>query len=131
MGNFVTAYALLAEFFKAHNYERVFREPPPNLRHAVPLIVVARFGGVGTAVTIDRPRVQVDVYASTEDSAEDIGEKVRTLMLTQLPRHTSGGAVVGRVETMMAPQLLPYAASGLFKVGARYQLTVHQYTGIG
>ncbi|GAA2346954.1 hypothetical protein [Dactylosporangium salmoneum] len=130
MGNFVTAYALLTDFLKFHGHERVFREPPPNLLHAVPLLVVARFGGVDTAVTIDRPRVQVDVYASTEDTAEQLGGTIRTLMRTRLPGRMFGGAVVGQVGTMMAPQLLPYAASGVFKVSARYELAVHQYTGI-
>lgn len=130
MGNYVTAYALLKNFLATVGFERVFREVPPNLLTAVPLLTVARFGGVDQGITVDKPRVQIDVFASTADTAEDLAEDVRTAMRTRLPRRTFGGAVVGRVETMSGPQLLPWTASTVFRCSARYQLTVHQYTGV-
>jgi hypothetical protein len=130
VGNYVTAYALLKDFLADVGFNAVFREVPSNLSQAVPLVTVVRFGGVDGPVTIDRPRVQIDVFASSADSAEDLAEDLRTAMRTRLPKRMFGGAVVGRVETMSGPQLLPWSTSGVFRVGARYQLTVHQYTGI-
>lgn len=130
MGNHVTAYALLADFLPTVGFERVFREVPGNLSAAVPLLTVVRFGGADTNVVIDRPRVQIDVFASSADSAEALAEDVRTAMHTRLPKRTFGGAAVGRVETMSGPQLLPWAASNVWRASARYQLTVHQYSGI-
>lgn len=130
MGGFVTAYALLKDFGPTVGFEKVFREPPPNLSHAIPLVTVARFGGGDDALVIDQQRIQVDVFASTADTAEQLGEDLRTALRLHLPRYTFGGAVVGRVQTMSAPQLVPWAASGIFRSAARYQLTVHQYSGI-
>jgi hypothetical protein len=130
VGSFVTAYALLKDFLPTVGFAKVFREPPPNLSHAIPLVTVARFGGVDTAITVDRPRVQIDVYASTADAAEKLGGDIWTAMRTKLPHYVFDGAVVGQVGTVMAPQLVPYSASGIFKVTARYEIAVHQYTGI-
>lgn len=130
MGNFVTAYALLADFLPTVGFAKVFREVPPNLTHAVPLVTVARFGGADKNVVIDQPVVQLDVFASTADSAEDLAEDLRTALRTRLPKYTFGGAVVGRVATFSGPQLLPWSSSNVWRVSARYELTVHQYSGI-
>lgn len=130
MGNHVTAYALLKDFLATVGFTAVFREVPGNLPNAVPLLTVVRFGGVDDNITIDKPRVQIDVFASSADSAEDLAEDVRTAMRIKLLKRTFGGAVVGRVETMSGPQLLPWSASNVYRCSARYQLTVHQYTGI-
>ena len=130
MGNFVTAFALLSNFLPTVGFEKVLREVPPNLTHAVPLLTVVRFGGADTAVTIDKPNVQVDVFAATADTAEALAEELRTAMRVKLPKYTYGGAVVGRVETMSGPQLLPWSSTAVWRVSARYQLTVHQYTGV-
>ncbi|GAA2636897.1 hypothetical protein GCM10010399_82530 [Dactylosporangium fulvum] len=138
MAGYVTAYALLKAFLaelgetdQVAAFKNVHRRPPGNLAHNVPLLVVVRFGGTDDKLTIDRPRIQIDVFASTEDTAERLGEDVRAALRTKLPRYMHGGAVVGRVETLSAPQLLPWSASAVFRTSARYQLTVHQYAGIG
>ncbi len=131
MGNFVTAYALLKSFLPTVGFEKVLREVPPNLTHAVPLVTVTRFGGADRKTVIDQPVVQIDVFASTADRAEDLAEDLRTAMLTKLPRYTYGGAVVAAVATFAGPQLLPWAASAVWRVSARYQISVHQYSGIG
>lgn len=137
MAGYVTAYALLKAFLtdiaatdQAAWLGNVHRRPPGNLASSVPLLVVARFGGADTALTIDQPTVQVDVFASTEDTAEQLGETVRAALRTRLPRYVHGGAVVGRVGTLSAPQLIPWSAASVYRTSARYQLTVHQYTGI-
>ncbi|GAA0719861.1 hypothetical protein Drose_06155 [Dactylosporangium roseum] len=138
MAGYITAYALLKAFLaeigeadQVAVFKNVHRRPPGNLATNVPLLVIARFGGADDKLTIDRPRIQIDVFASSEDAAEKLGEDVRAALRTRLPRYQHGGAVVGRVETMSAPQLVPWSASSVFRASARYQMTVHQYTGIG
>lgn len=131
MGNFVTAYALLADFLPTVGFTKVFREVPPNLVAAVPLVTVTRFGGANTTVVIDKPVVQIDVFSSTADTAEELAEDLRTAMLVNLVKRTFNGAAVGRVATSSGPQLLPWGLTNVYRVSARYQLTVHQYSGIG
>ncbi len=131
MGNFVTAYALLADFLPTVGFKAVYREVPPNLVHAVPLVTVARYGGADDTPVIDKPAVQIDVFAATADSAEDLAENLRTAMRIKLIKRTFNGAVVGRVATILAPQLVPWASTNVWRATARYQLTVHQYSGIG
>lgn len=130
MGNFVTAYALLKDFLPTVGFPKVFREAPPNLTHAVPLVTVARFGGVDKKIVIDQPVAQIDVFAATADSAEELAEDLRTAMLTKLPRYQFGGAVVTGAATFAGPQLMPWASSNVWRVSARYQVSVHQYSGI-
>lgn len=131
MGNFVTAYALLADFLPTAGFPKVLREVPPNLTHAVPLVTVTRFGGADRNVVIDQPVVQLDVFAATADRAEELAEELRTAMLIKLPRHEFSGAVVCGVATFAGPQLMPWASTNVWRVSARYQVTVHQYAGIG
>lgn len=130
MGNFVTAYALLKAFLPTVGFEKVFREAPSNLLQAVPLVTVARFGGADEKVVIDKPAVQVDVFASTADTAEDLAEELRTKLRIYLPRFQYEGAVVTGVGTLSGPQLLPWGSTNVWRVSARYQVVIHQYSGI-
>lgn len=130
MGNFVTAYALLADFLPTAGFPKVFREVPPNLVQAVPLVTVVRFGGADEAPTVDKPVMQIDVFASTADSAEELAEDLRTALRTKLPHRVFNGAVVTRVATFSGPQLLPWASSNVWRVSARYQIALHQFSGI-
>ncbi len=131
MGNFVTAYALLKDFLPTVDFPKVFREVPPNLTHAVPLVTVTRFGGADKNIVLDQPVVQIDVFAATADSAEDLAEDLRTAMRMKLPRYVFDGAVVTGVATFAGPQLVPWSSSNVWRVSARYQITVHQFSGIG
>lgn len=130
MGTFVTPYNLLAAFLPTAGFPKVLREVPPNLVHAVPLLTVARYGGADTNEVIDKPTVQIDAFASTADRAEQLAEEVRTALRIRLVKYTFGGAVVGRVATISGPQLVPWAQTNVWRASARYQLTVHQYSGI-
>lgn len=131
MADYVSTFALLRAFFATLGQEKVYRRPPSNLTTIVPCLVVARIGGNDRIITLDTARVSIDAFASDEDSAEALGEKVRTAMRTGLHGYMYGGAVVGSVGTFSAPQLLPWAASSVFRVGASYQIVTHQYSGVG
>lgn len=130
MADYVSTFALLKAFFATLGQTSVFRQPPSNMTLIVPLLVIARIGGNDRVITLDTARVAIDAYASDEDSAEALGETVRTAMRTKARRFMYGGAVIGDVATFSAPQLLPWAAPNVFKVGASYQLVVHQYSGV-
>lgn len=131
MGNFVTVYRLLKDFLPTVGFNSVHREVPANLVHAVPLVTVVRYGGTDKKIVIDQPAVQIDVFASTADKAEDLGEDLRTALGMKLPRYQFGGAVVTGVGTISGPQILPWSATSIWRVSARYQISVHQFSGIG
>jgi hypothetical protein len=131
MGDYVSTYSLLRAFLASIGQTSVFRRPPSNLTLVVPVLVVARIGGNDRTITLDQPRVAIDAYASDEDAAEVLGETVRTAMRTKARGFMHGGAVIGDVATFSGPQLLPWNAPNVFKVGSSYQLVVHQYGGVG
>jgi hypothetical protein len=131
MADYVPTFALLKAFFATLGQTSVFRRPPSNMTLIVPLLVITRIGGSDRTITLDTARVAIDAFASDEDSAEALGETVRTAMRTKLHGYMYGGAVVGTVETFSGPQLLPWNAPNVFKVGSSYQVTTHQYSGVG
>lgn len=126
----VSAYTLVKAFLTDQGWPKVFREPPQNLPYDVPLHVVARFGGADTSITVDQPRIDIDTYAATADTAETIAEQVRAAMRTLLPGYLHGGSVVVRVDTFTAPRLVPWGSGDVYRVNAAYQLRVHRYAGI-
>lgn len=129
MAGYVSTYALVKAFLATRGYEKVYRVPPHNLTFAVPALVVARIGGSDGPITLDRARIAVDAFTADEDSAEKLGEDVRAALRTRMRGYTYGGAAVGLVETMSAPQLVPWGPN-VFRTTASYQLTVHQYVGV-
>lgn len=131
MAGYASTYALLKDFLQTVvGVAQVERRPPTNLPYVLPCAVVARFGGNDRVITLDVARVDIDYFAATEDTAEQGAETIRAAMRTQLHGRLFGGAVVGKVETMSAPHLLPWDASNVFRCVAAYQLHTHQYSGI-
>lgn len=130
MADYVSTFALIKAFLATLGHEKVYRRPPSNLTTIVPVLVVARIGGSDRTITLDTARVAIDAFTGDEDSAEKLGETIRTAMRTKLHGYKFQGAVVGRVETFSAPQLLPWNAPSVFKVGSSYQITTHQYSGV-
>ncbi len=98
---------------------------PPNLPAAVPLVMVARFGGPDTTPGFDNPRLDIDVFASTRGAALALAERVRYEMRIQLPKRVLSGAVITRVQTFGPPISAPWDAGTVRRVTAGYQLGVH------
>jgi hypothetical protein len=74
-----------------------------------PRIVITRVGGTPTlAIRIDRPRLDVDVYAPTKADAHDLAQAAR-VRLHELPTgdHRDLGAVVCNVVDELGLQWLP------------------------
>lgn len=130
MAGYVPTFDLLQAWLAGLGYDKVYQFPPTNLTYVVPCLVVARFGGADTVITLDTARVSVDVFTADASSASAFAETIRAAIRTQLHGYRYGGAVVGKVETMSAPQLLPWDAPNAYRAGATYQIVTHQYSGV-
>lgn len=98
---------------------------PPNLPQAVPVIMIARFGGPDGVLGFDNPSVDIDVFASTRNAAKNIAEKVRREMRLNLPRLVLSGATITRVGTASAPISAPWDSGPVRRFTAAYTLGVH------
>ncbi len=136
MGNYVDLEQLLADWLKVTlGYVNVVHEVPPNLVDLCrtnPVVVVDRFGGADSTITIDVARIDVDVFASSRDAAKLHGEAIRQAMRVRLPRTTLGGAThVLKVETVSAPTVVAYdSRNDIRRTAAGYQISTHQFTGV-
>lgn len=126
----VSTYALVKAFLADQGRTKVFREPPQNIVNDVPLHVVSRFGGGRPVSTVDLPRIDVDTFAATEDTTEEIAEQVDVAIRTLLPGYLYGGSTVLRVDTMTAPHLVPWSSGYVFRANAAYELRIHRYVGL-
>lgn len=75
---------------------RVVRRLPGNLEQVLPVVQVTRIGGGRTQQMLDRPRVDVDVFALSDEAASDLARRVEAL-LPSLRGVTTGGGTVGWV----------------------------------
>ncbi len=98
---------------------------PANLPAAVPLIMVSRFGGADGVLGFDNPAIDVDVFASSRTSARSWAERVRRVMLVNLPRQVLSGTTVTRVATISPPTSTLWDASTVRRFSSSYQLGVH------
>ncbi|MEU3903321.1 hypothetical protein AB0F20_05830 [Streptomyces goshikiensis] len=97
-----------------------------SLLNELPTVQVERIAAGGDdGFRLDHALVDVDVYAANRGAAVALALQIRGLLLTQLPGSTTGGAVVGRVQTVAAPGARPYENTGLRRVGATYQIYSH------
>lgn len=119
---------LLVAQLADHLSVRVVTDTPSNLALILPVVQVTRFGGSDVAPGIDRPNVDIDVYAATRTLAKTLAEKVRYTLLYVLAGTSTGEATVSRVDTISGPSYRPYDNTALRRVGATYQLTLHAKT---
>jgi hypothetical protein len=105
---------------------RVVTELPAQLATKLPVVQVVRFGGPDDQPTIDLPTVDVDCYAASRGTAEDLAEDVRDLLRFTLPGKTVGGTTVSRVQTIAGPHWRPWDDTTMRRYGASYQLTVRR-----
>ncbi len=72
---------------------RVVRRLPGNLEQVLPVVQVTRIGGGRDQQVLDRPRVDVDCYATSDEAASDLARQVEALLVSMRGVTTSGGAV--------------------------------------
>lgn len=127
MAGYASVNLALIAYLGGATGARCVTDLPANLADVLPVIQVERFGGGDDTLTLDNANVDVDVYAADRAKAEALAEQVRFLMRADLPGKTvaDGAAVVSRVRTITGPNRLPYDNTGLVRVGAAYQVTLH------
>lgn len=136
MAGFADIEELLIGWAKTNlGYRYVTDERPLNLVELIrtdPAHVIERFGGADITPTVDVARVDWDVYANTRAAAKHHAEVVRAAVRTGLVGTVLGGVtVVGRVETLSAPQPAPYdSRNTVRRMTMAFQLTLHQFSGV-
>lgn len=75
---------------------RVVRRLPGNLEQVLPVVQVTRIGGGRDQQVLDRPRVDIDYYALTDEQASD-GARLLESLLPTLRGVTASGGTVGWV----------------------------------
>lgn len=95
-----------------------------DLLTELPVVQVHRVGGGDDGFRLDRPLVDVDVYAATRLDAATLAEQVRSYLLS-LRGSITGTAVIGKVSTVSAPSWRPYQNTLLRRCGATYELYLH------
>jgi hypothetical protein len=115
---------LLVTYLGAALGVRVVTDLPANLQQILPLVQVGRVGGADDVVTIDRARVDVDVFATGRGAAVELAERCRDALRMSLPGQVVGGVTVSRVRTGEGPAWRPYDdTTGVRRFGATYEIT--------
>jgi len=96
-----------------------------NLADELPTVQVQRAGGGDDGFRLDRPVVDVNVYAASRGDASALSHQIRSLLLTELRGAKTDTAVVGYITTISAPSNRPYENTALRRNGATYQMHVH------
>jgi hypothetical protein len=134
VAGYTSTEALLINWVTGLGYTQVTDELPDNLVDLIrtaPVVIVERFGGADTTITLDVARVDIDVYANSREGALGHAETIRAAARARLRGYTFGGAVVGRVETISAPRRALYdSRSVVRRFTAAYQITTHHYVGV-
>jgi hypothetical protein len=96
-----------------------------NLLEELPTVQLEVVGGDDDGFRLDRPLVDVNVYAATRGEALALAATVHALYLTQLRGSKTANAVFGMVRTVSRPAVRPYENTALRRVGATYEIFCH------
>ncbi|MET7924722.1 hypothetical protein ABZT43_12150 [Streptomyces sp. NPDC005349] len=96
-----------------------------NLLAELPTVQVEVVGGDDDGFRLDRPLVDVNIYAATRADAIALAATVHGLVLTQLRGSTTDAAVFARTATLSRPAARPYENTALRRVGATYAIYCH------
>lgn len=99
-------------------------DPPDNRWATAPWVWLQRAqGGGAVALSLDDVLLDCDSYAAKADNARNLGQRVRTAMMLQLPLTTFGnGIFVKAVSCFSAPAWAPDPQS---KRAAAYRVILH------
>jgi hypothetical protein len=100
-------------------------ETDNNLLNELPTVQVEVAGGDDDGIRLDRPFVDINVYAATRAEAIALSATVRGLILTELRGSSTDAAVFGRTGTISRPAVRPYENTSLRRVGATYEIYCH------
>ena len=89
-----------------------------------PLIKVSRLGGGDDRFTAT-PRVDIDVFATTESTGAPLAELVRQRLLSW--PHATAVGVIDRVTTEVSPHEVPYDDQGVRLFTATYRVSTRRH----
>lgn len=121
---FVDVEALLIPWLEDKLGIRVVSELPPDA--VMPIVRLYRISGAENDYKLDRPIVDIDVFAATRPEAADIAERVRSAMRLDLRGAVFGGAVVTYCFTIIGPRWLPDTNTDLRRCSASYEVLLHK-----
>lgn len=98
---------------------------PADLDDRLPWVLVRRTGGPYDGFRIDRPSVDIAVFAPDVDTAMALGLQIQRQFHENLARRKHGDAVVSHVRTDTGPHWVPYDNPAIQRVEASYALAVH------
>ncbi len=109
---------------------RVQRQTELDLQQSLPVITAVRIPSVGAGVNMDRPLVDVDVYAARWAEADLLMLDVRAFFYRVFPGMqvvtATGVGQVHDVEESSSPAQRPVSDPGLFRCGGTWRLAVKQ-----
>jgi hypothetical protein len=120
---------LLVEYLHGATTKRVLTDLPSNLDQILPVVRVTRISGADDDYKLDRPIVDVDVYAADRAGAFSLARQVQALLRFELPTSPRPGGVVTAVSTIVGPRWLPDTNTNLRRVQATYEFFVHAPIG--
>lgn len=120
-GETLVVFALQQQFPSA----RVVTELPARLEDVLPVFQVERIGGADLVPSLDNPLFDIECFAATRIQAKTYADQVRSFMRSGLVGASLMGAVVLNVLTSVGPNWRPYGNTNVFRVGATYQIALH------
>lgn len=119
--------ALAIAYLHAKTAKRVVTDLPVDLDDILPVIRVTRISGTNRDYRLDRPIVDVDVFAADRAGASALSGVVRDLLHDHLPYEDAvqPTGVVTSVVTIAGPRWLPDPNIRLRRFHATYELCVH------
>ncbi len=103
---------------------RVVTDLPANMEAVLPVIQVTRIGGsTRYAALLDRPRMDIDVYASTRLAAATAARKIQSKMPT-VRGITASGGVMTEVAEELGVSWRPDRNENVRRMGLIYNFTI-------
>lgn len=104
-------------------------QAPTGRNFLLPIVVLDRIAGANLDPILDRPVVDIDVYAADRRTAQDISEVIRHFLVHELPGrripHRGHGVVITRTRVIVGPRSLPHADSTIRRYSANYEFIAH------
>ncbi len=118
---------LLVAYLHTKTAKRVVTDLPANLDDILPVIRVTRVSGADRDYKLDRPIVDVDVFAADRAGASALSGQVRDLLRNHLPYADAvqPTGVVTSVETIAGPRWVLDPNINLRRFNASYEICVH------
>jgi hypothetical protein len=104
---------------------RASTETPADLDERLPWLRVRRVSGPYDGFRLDRPAVDIEVFAATGAEASALALQIQQLMHVQFARAKVGDAVISQVKTLSGPHETPYGNPNMRRYEASYSLVVH------